>query len=108
MLPWFILRKIIILISGECDSCFSAYKEHWLPRWREDTEPHMWDINNRPRRQDREELYVENGAMYVTTKQQLLNSGLRYGGKIKIIEMPQYKSFQVDTKEDLHLIRKMV
>tara|TARA_R110001583_G_scaffold36260_13_gene119519 strand:+ start:1548 stop:2186 length:639 start_codon:yes stop_codon:yes gene_type:complete len=106
--PRYINRGINAVISGECDSCFSAYKEHWLPRWREDTEPHMWDINNRPRRQDREELYVENGAMYVTTKQQLLNSGLRYGGKIKIIEMPQYKSFQVDTKEDLHLIRKMV
>ena len=104
----YINKGIDAVVSGEYDSCFSAYKEHWLPRWRVDGNPHMWDIHSRPRRQDREELYVENGAMYVTTRQQLLDSSLRYGKKIKIIEMPQYKSFQVDTEDDLYLIRKII
>jgi N-acylneuraminate cytidylyltransferase len=104
----YINKGIDAVVSGDYDSCFSAYKEHWLPRWRVDGNPHMWDIDSRPRRQDREELYVENGAMYVTTRQQLLDSGLRYGKKIKIIEMPQYKSFQVDTEDDLYLIRKII
>ena len=104
----YINKGINAIISGKYDSCFSAYKEHWLPRWKEDRTPYMWDIDKRPRRQDKEELYVENGAMYVTTKKQLSYSGLRYGGKIGIIEMPQYKSFQIDTEEDLYLIRKLI
>jgi len=44
------------------DSVFSAYKEHWIPRWTLDNKPDQWDISNRPMRQDKPEKYVENGA----------------------------------------------
>ena len=67
------------------DSIFSATKEHWIPRWTENGEPVNWDINNRPMRQDVKETYIENGAFYITTKEQLTNSKLRYGGKIGMI-----------------------
>jgi CMP-N-acetylneuraminic acid synthetase len=90
------------------DSIFSAYKEHWIPRWNIDGTPDHWDINNRPMRQDMPEKYVENGALYITTRQQLINSKLRYGGKIGILEMPIYRSFQIDTYEDLDIIKKIL
>lgn len=90
------------------DSVFSAYKEHWIPRWNLDGTPDSWNINNRPMRQDKEEKWVENGAFYITTREQLLSSGLRYGGKIGIVEMPLSRSFQIDTLEDLALIRKIL
>lgn len=90
------------------DSVFSVTKEHWVPRWNENNEPVNWDINNRPMRQDVEETYIENGAFYITTRDQLLRSGLRYGGKIETIEMPLYRSFQVDTYDDLELISKLL
>lgn len=90
------------------DSVFSAYKEHWLPRWQRNVMPYMWSTRQRPRRQDREELYVENGAFYITTKQQLMQSGLRYGGRTGIVEMPLQKSFQIDTYEDLELIQRLL
>jgi N-acylneuraminate cytidylyltransferase len=90
------------------DSVFSAYKEHWLPRWNLNQTTDQWDIYNRPMRQDMPEKYVENGALYVTTKKALLKSGCRYSGNIGIFEMPLYRSFQIDTYDDLKLIQKLL
>ena len=90
------------------DSVFSAYKEHWLPRWTLDNKPYKWDINKRPRRQDKQELYVENGAFYITTKKNLLSSNLRYSGNVGIVEMPLSKSYQLDSKDDLDILKKLL
>jgi N-acylneuraminate cytidylyltransferase len=90
------------------DSVFSVYKEHWIPEWNLDGTPHNWDLNSRPMRQDVPETYVENGAFYITTKEALLSSGLRYSGKIGMVEMPKYRSFQIDTLDDLTLIEKLL
>ncbi|MGA0351992.1 MAG: cytidylyltransferase domain-containing protein [Acholeplasmataceae bacterium] len=99
---------IKLLIENEYDSIFSAYKEHWIPRWTLKGIPHNWDVTNRPMRQDVDELFVENGAIYITTRDQLLNSKLRYGGKIGILEMPINRSFQIDSFEDLRLIEQLL
>lgn len=90
------------------DSVFSAYKEHWIPRWNIDKSPDNWNINDRPMRQDMSEKYIENGALYITTKKTLLTSRCRYSGKIGIIEMPMSRSFQIDTYDDLNLIEKLI
>lgn len=90
------------------DSIFSAYKEHWIPRWNIDYSPDGWNINNRPMRQQMPEKYVENGALYITTKQALMKSKLRYSGKIGILEMPLWRSFQIDTLDDMELIKKLL
>jgi len=95
-------------MMSEYDSIFTAYKEHWIPRWTLDGKPDGWETESRPMRQDREEKWVENGALYITTRQQLEKSGLRYGGKIGILEMPIHRSFQIDTYDDLELIKKIL
>lgn len=95
-------------MMNKYDSVFSAYKEHWVPRWTKLSVPYEWDINNRPMRQDKKELFIENGAFYITTKKDLLSSKLRYSGKIGICEMPLHRSFQIDTQEDLELIKKII
>lgn len=95
-------------LMTDYDSVFSAHKEHWIPRWNTDMSPDNWNIHNRPMRQDMSEKYVENGAFYITTRQQLLKSKCRYGGKIGVVEMPFYRSFQIDTMEDLELIKKLL
>ena len=100
--------NIGLKMLNKYDSVFSAYKEHWQPRWTKDSQPYEWDINKRPRRQDKQELYVENGAFYITTKENLLESKLRYSKNIGIVEMPYYESFQVDNKDDLQLIKKLL
>ncbi len=92
----------------EYDSVFSAYKEHWLPRWSKNAEPINWHPGFRPRRQDMDEQYVENGAFYITTKKGLLESKLRYNGNIGIVEMPLNKSYQLDNNDDLQIIKKLL
>jgi len=96
------------VMSGEHDSVFSVTKEYWLPRWSKNVEPIDWNPALRPRRQEIEERYVENGAFYITTRKQLLKSGLRYSGNIGFIEIPLSQSFGIDTHEDLELIRKLL
>lgn len=97
-----------IKMIDQYDSVFSVYKEHWLPRWSKDIKPINWDINNRPRRQDKNEQYVENGAFYITKKENLIKSNLRYSGNIGIVEMPFEESFQIDNKNDLKLIQNII
>jgi len=94
--------------SGEFDSVFSAYLEHWVPRWSTDITPIGWNTSARPRRQQKPEVYVENGAFYITTRQNLLESGVRYSGKIGIVEMPFSRSFQIDTIDEARLIEKLM
>ena len=95
-------------MMDDYDSVFSAYTEHWYPRWTKEFKPNDWNTNNRPRRQDVEELYVENGAFYITTKEDLIKSKSRYSGNMGIVEMPFSESFQVDDLDDLNLIRKLM
>tara|TARA_R110000851_G_scaffold333498_1_gene514111 strand:+ start:2354 stop:3004 length:651 start_codon:yes stop_codon:yes gene_type:complete len=94
--------------SGEYDSVFSVYKEHWLPRWTTKCKPIEWETNKRPRRQEVPEVYVENGAFYITTKKALLQTGIRYSGKIGVVEMPFSRSFQIDTLDEAELINKIM
>ena len=104
----YINQGIDKLLSENLHSVFSVTKEHWLPRWNERVEPIEWEIDNRPRRQDKEASYIENGMFYITRKNILTQNKLRYGGKMGFIEIPLYDSFQVDSEEDLELVRKII
>jgi len=90
------------------DSVFSGYKEEWSSRWSSDMKTINWNGKDRPRRQDAKDMYVENGAFYITSKKNLLESKSRYSGKIGCVEMSFYRSFQLDTYEDLSFLRKII
>ena len=104
----YINEGIEMVVSGKYDSVFTATKEHWIPKWNKKVKPIDWDIYNRPMRQDKEELYTENGMFYITTRNNLLTSKLRYSGRKGFVKIPLVNSFQVDTREDLDLIRKLI
>ena len=97
-----------LAMIGEYDSVFSACRTHWVPKWTLDGRPSEWDINNRPMRQDMPEMLVENGAFYITKREDLLCSQLRYSGSIGIFEMPLLRSFQIDSHDELELIRTII
>ncbi len=103
-----IQKGIDLVISGDCDSAFSVTEEHWVPRWTKEVSPINWNPAERPRRQDMESLYVENGAFYVTKREHLLKSKNRYSGKIKTVNIPLARSFQIDSYEDLELINALI
>ncbi len=106
--PEYINVGIEMMKTGDYDSLFTVTEEHWLPRWDEDINPVDWDITDRPRRQDKQKSFIENGMMYITTVDNLLETELRYGGRKGFIKIPLRDSFQVDTQEDLDLIRKLI
>ena len=104
----FLSEGIALVLNDECDSAVSVVEEHWFPRWDISMNPQGWEPAHRPRRQDRPTLYVENGAFYITKRECLLGSGVRYSGCIKPVVMPLFDSFQVDTYDDLDLIKKLM
>ena len=94
-----------IKMMSEYDSVFSGYKEEWTSRWSSDMKPINWNGIDRPRRQDADDVFIENGAFYITSREKLLKSKNRYSGKIGCVEMPVYRSFQLDTYDDLNFLR---
>jgi N-acylneuraminate cytidylyltransferase len=103
-----IQKGIDLVINGVCDSAFSVTEEHWVPRWTKDLKPIRWDPKNRPRRQDKNSVFIENGAFYVTSKDSLLQSKNRYSGILKTVEIPLTRSFQIDSYEDMKLIKTLI
>jgi len=100
--------------TGEYDSLFSAVKTNDMLLWYENQTfkrplPLNYNPSNRGFRQTRERhIFVETGGFYITTRKQLLESRCRVGGRIDIVEVPFWTSFQVDTLEDLENIEKMM
>lgn len=90
------------------DSIISVTEEHWLPRWKTNGTPMDWNPKNRPMRQDIEMNFVENGAFYITTRDKLFETKLRFGGNVGFVKLPLKRSFQVDTEDDLELISLLI
>ena len=101
-------KGIAMMQTGYYDSVFSVCREHWIPRWTLNVKPIDWNTKHRPRRQTIEPKYVENGAFYITTRKNLLDSGLRYSGNIGVVEMPFSRSLQVDTMDELNVIEALL
>jgi N-acylneuraminate cytidylyltransferase len=106
--PEDINRGIELIKTGQYDSVFSVTREHWVPRWTSDLKPVDWDPFCRPRRQEKEVSYIENGAFYITTSEFLLKNKNRYGGIMGFVELPLARSFQVDSQEEIDLIGKLL
>ena len=104
----YINTGIDMMLSGNYDSVFTAYKKAWDAVWNENMDPVGWDMYNRPRRQDVDDMWIEDGMFYITKKESLLSSGLRYSGKMGVVQIDFKDSFEIDTLEDLELVRKLL
>jgi N-acylneuraminate cytidylyltransferase len=92
--------------SQGADSLFTDAVLDDLCAWHEEDgvlKGKTFDPFNRGRRQDRKPLYLENGSIYVFKPALLRNAGNRLGGKIARYTMPYWKSFQIDTLENVEL-----
>ena len=67
-----------------------------------------YDFRNRPRRQDREWEFVENGSFYITNLETLLTKKNRLGGEIIQYVMPKWMSFEIDEPSDFELIESIM
>lgn len=70
--------------------------------------PSNYDVYNRPRRQDFEEYYVENGAFYITSKEALLKTRNRVSGNIKIVPMSEDSFYEIDEPSDWTVVEALM
>jgi N-acylneuraminate cytidylyltransferase len=93
----------------EYDSVLSCYREHWLPRWSDDGYPINFDsFLDRGMRQDHGSVWVENGAFYISTKNNILDVGQRVSGKVGFYEMKPQESVQIDNPSDIDFVEKLL
>lgn len=62
---------------------------------------------DRPRRQDMEPEYVENGSIYITKYKNFVNSKNRISGKTKLIFSQPEESVDIDNLTDLKITRSL-
>lgn len=100
-----------LFCQKETDSVFSAVKQkrfHWLVDGDGYAYPANYDPFHRPRRQDHEGYYVENGAFFITGRRNLLESRNRMSGKIKLYEMDESSYFEIDEPSDWLIIEELL
>lgn len=76
--------------------------------WNADGTPQNYDVFNRPRRQDFAGLLIENGAIYLTTKDAFLESKNRVSKKIGLMEMPEETLQEIDTMYDWTIVENLL
>lgn len=105
-------NAIDILRRNGADSLFSACEIEGFTwqhddHWRGPVRPN-YDVEQRERRQDRHERTIEeNGSIYVFTPQIFRRTGNRLGGRIAHCLMHRLDSYQIDTPDDLELLRSI-
>ncbi|GAA6292028.1 HAD hydrolase family protein [Enterocloster asparagiformis] len=67
-----------------------------------------YDYMKRPRRQDFNGYWVENGAYYITSRSALLATGNRISGNIKVYEMPEETYFEIDEPSDWIIVEQLL
>ncbi|MDR0484813.1 MAG: acylneuraminate cytidylyltransferase family protein [Alphaproteobacteria bacterium] len=70
--------------------------------------PINYDYLSRPRRQDFDGYYMENGAFYINKVANILEHKNRICGKISIYEMPEYMGIEIDEAVDWIIAEKLM
>ena len=92
------------------DSVLSLYEDSTY-LWRLDGDrarPSNYDPATRgPRQREDWNQWAENKAIYAFTRDLLVETGCRLGGRIGYVEMPAWRSVDVDQPDDLELVRAL-
>lgn len=95
----------------ETDSVISVVRQKRFI-WKSDREGRVNAVNyeyqNRPRRQEFDGFLVENGAFYITSRENLLKSECRISGVVRAVEMDEASYFEIDEPEDFVIIENLL
>lgn len=92
-------------LEGEhSDSLISAVKNYQF-LWNTNGTSQNYNPEKRPRRQDWEGYFIENGAFYISSRKKILESNCRISGKISFWEMSQKTLYEVDEPSDWEIIK---
>lgn len=100
-------EALSLFISGPYDSMLSCVKNYRF-FWTQDGKSKNYDYKNRPRRQDFAGEFMENGAFYISTVENIKKYQNRLSGKIGIFEMPGYTATEIDEPEDWIILENLM
>lgn len=104
-------RGFGIFQEDDTDSVLSVVKQKRF-QWNIDEQGYAYSVNydvyNRPRRQEFDGYYVENGAFYITSRDRLLTSQNRVSGNIRIVEMNEDSFFEIDELSDWIIVEALM
>ena len=89
------------------DSLVSAIRNYQF-LWDIKGKPINYNPQKRPRRQDWDGYMIENGAFYISSRENILKSKCRISGKITFWEMDSKSFFELDNPDDLKIIEKLI
>lgn len=97
--------------SEGTDSVISVVRQkrfHWENDEHGFAHPTNYDVFHRPRRQEFDGYLVENGAFYISSKKDLMESKNRVSGNIKAVEMNEDTFFEIDEPSDWVVIEALM
>lgn len=101
-----ISRGLSMILSKEYDSIVSVVRQKRFI-WSTDGTP-LYDLSNRPRRQDWDGILVENGAFYISRVRDILASRCRLSGKIGIVECSEESYYEIDEPSDWAIVENLL
>jgi len=91
----------------ELDTLFSGNMLDDMNYWSINKNDHLYSVNydyqDRKRRQDLQEKFLENGSFYIFTPEGILSNNNRLHGKIGCYLMDKKTMFQIDEMEDIEI-----
>ena len=76
--------------------------------WGEDGSPLNYNVFNRPRRQDFEGLFLENGALYISTVEAILRTKNRIETPAELYYMEEDTAYEIDEISDWIIIESLL
>ena len=95
----------------DTDSVLSVVRQkrfHWAADENGHVNPTNYDVFKRPRRQEFDGYLVENGAFYITGREDLLETKNRVSGRMKAVEMNEDTFFEIDELSDWVIIEALM
>ena len=95
----------------DTDSVLSVVRQkrfNWMTDENGIARPTNYDVFHRPRRQEFDGYLVENGAFYITSKEDLLKTKNRVSGRIRAVEMDEDSFFEIDEPSDWLIIEALM
>ena len=96
-----------IFATGNYNSVISVVKNHQF-LWDCNGNPINYNPQARPRRQDWDGYFIENGAFYISSRKNILNSKCRISHPVGYYEMNKKSLLEIDSKEDLELATSLL
>lgn len=101
------------LAKEKCDSVITVKKVDHPPQWivrlgKKGKVENLFDKKKYIRRQDIEQLYIPNGAVFVTWSKMIIEKNTDRGPDTRAIVMPSDRSIDIDTELDFYIAEKLM